>query len=361
MTYAKWMITTVSLLVFFASAIIGLNLWDDWYGVRFMLFSGKQDITRTLYPNGLNQHMFGVERILRNPEKFDSLLFGSSRVSVIDTSAIPVGRFYNMSYPQGLPAEHLSIIKALLNKGVEIKNVMIGLDEFSFNMSEAEHRKQLSTVMHPDVNGPNRTAIFAMFFFTKPRLSRFELWINKVVRGKTRGEFLIDHNGLNLSWKEKEKALHMTGKPLFQYEAQKYAPVKYDEAKMIEAFNAISEMVALSKKNGFSLIFFVAPIYHKVYLQNADALKNVKEKLAQITDYYDFSGFNAVTLDEMNYYDVSHYRYGIGDMMIKRIYDEAGMNIPDAFGVRVTKENIGRHILNQQRELETYKIRHAVR
>ena len=354
MTSKKWLITTLFLIMLFAALVVAVNFYVDHHAVRLSLFSGNKEINQTIYPDGINQHMFNPERIFRNPEKFDSFLFGSSRVAVIDVSKIPSGRFYNMTYSQALPAQHLAILKAFLQRGVKIKSVVIGLDEFCFSLPAAAHQKHLLRIMHPDVNGPNRAAIFAMYFFRKPNIKELTLWKDRVLFDKMEGRFIMNNQGLNLLWLEKEKNIDATGKPIFEYDIKKYEPITYGRNEMDEAFAAIKELMELSRKHHFSITFFITPFYSNLYLNNAEALMDVKERLAQLTDYYDFSGFNSTTTSNMNYYEESHYRYRVGDMIIKRIFGGGAVDVPDDFGVLVTRENVGRHVKQQKRELEQY-------
>ena len=65
--------------------------------------------------------MFNPELIFRSPKRFDSFLFGSSRVGVIDVNKIPAGKFYNMSYSVGMLSQHLAILKAFVQKGNQDK------------------------------------------------------------------------------------------------------------------------------------------------------------------------------------------------------------------------------------------------
>ena len=80
----------------------------------------------------------------------------------------------------------------------------------------------------------------------------------------------------------------------------------------------------------------------------------VKQKLASIIDFYDFSGLNSVTRNNLNYYEEDHYRYLVGNMIVKRIFGCGNINVPDDFGVLVTKNNVNEHITKQRWELENY-------
>ncbi|PKN85546.1 MAG: hypothetical protein CVU51_08645 [Deltaproteobacteria bacterium HGW-Deltaproteobacteria-1] len=363
MSYLKWLITTLFLILIFAALVVAVNFYVDHHGVRLSLFGGSREIhqDQVIYPDGINQHMFNPELVFRNPEKFDSFLFGSSRTSVIHVEKIPEGRFYNMSYSLGLPTQHLAILKAFVKRGIKIKRVIIGLDEIAFAMPPAATQKHLVRIMHPDIGGPGRLELFGMYFFRKPDLEELGRWYDRVVLGKMNGRIITTPRGLNLVWMEKDRIIEKAAKPVFYFDAGPYKPVTYDQKKMDEAFQSIEELVALAQAHHFQLTFFISPIYSKLYLNNAEALLTAKARLAQITDYYDFSGFNSVTTNPVNYYEEVHYRYRVGDMIIARIFGVDVATLPKDFGVLVTKQNVGQHLENQKRELEQYLKSHSLK
>jgi len=56
----------------------------------------------------------------------------------------------------------------------------------------------------------------------------------------------------------------------------------------------------------------------------------------------------------MNYYEEVHFRYRVADMVIKRIFGAGTADVPDDFGVLVTKETIDQHLAEQQQDLDRY-------
>jgi hypothetical protein len=77
-----------------------------------------------------------------------------------------------------------------------------------------------------------------------------------------------------------------------------------------------------------------------------------KKRLAQITDFYDFSGINSITKDPFNYYETSHYRVFIGEMMLARMFEnDKNITVPEDFGDLVTKSNIDIHIKKLKSQL----------
>jgi len=353
MTYRKWLIATLLLTLTFAVLTVIVNMVVDHHAVRLSLFSGKKEIRRTVYPDGINQHIFNPEYVFRRPDEFDSFLFGSSRTSQIDVAKISAGKFYNMSYSLGIPAQHLAIVKAFLKKGIKIKFIVVGLDDFCFNLARPDCEGTLIRIMHPEAEGPGRLKIFFSYFFRKPERLELSRWKNRVLKGDMKGAFTLNSEGLVLGWSDKDRFIEQTGKPVFEYKTSKYKPFVYNRKKLYDALVVIEELTLLARDHNFKLIFFINPFYEQIYINNAEPLFRVKERLAKLTDYYDFSGFNTITTNPLNYYEESHYRFRVGDMIIDRIFGD-GKNTPDGFGFLVTAQNVESHLKKQKNELEKY-------
>jgi hypothetical protein len=357
MNCAKWLKIVLFFFILFLSAVVFFNFYLDTYGIRFSLLTPDKNNNANYitYATTINSHIFNSEYIFRNPDHFDSFIFGSSFTSVINPAKINTGKFYNMSYSIGLPAEHLAIIKAFLQKRIRIKSVIIGLDEFSFRISPKEHENQLLRIMHPYITGKSLLSIFYLYYFRTPQLFELANGKDRLLFGKQEDKFISDKNGLWLSWLNLEKKIIASGKPIFVHKAFTYNPFNYDKKLTNEVFTQIEEMIALSKKNKFSLIFFFNPIHSEEYLNCALGLIPIKERLASITDFYDFSGFNSVTTNNLNYYEDGHYRYLVGDIIIRRIFGCGNVvNVPKDFGVFVTKKNVNEHIKKQKMEMGKY-------
>jgi hypothetical protein len=356
MNYSRWLKITTLFTAFLLMLIVVLNISIDTYGVYSSLFNINKNkkISHAIFPVELNQRIYIPELIFCNPERFDSFLFGTSRVSVIDTSKITTGRFYNMSYPQGVLAEHLAIIKTFLHKGIKIKNVIIGLDEFTFISRMREHEDQLLTIMHPDVSGKSPATIFLKYFLRVPRPFELSNGFKFLIKNNAELKAKINDAGLNLGWLNKEKEIDAAGKPLFLNEPFLYSPFIFNRQLVNEVFTQIDEMKILAKQNNFSLIFFFNPIYAQRYASYATGFLPIKEELAKHTDFYDFSGFNSVTTNNFNYYEEHHYRYLIADMIVQRIFRNGNISVPDDFGILVTKNNVLIHINKQRLEMGKY-------
>ena len=349
----KWLITIITFTGILFSIAVLLNFYIDTYGIRTSLFSMGGKTGETKFVQGINERIFNVEYIFRHPDKYDSFLFGSSRTGLINVGKINSDNFYNMSYNGGIPSEHLMIIKSFLKKGVKIKLVFIGLDEFSFSRTHFENEKLLLRQMHPYITGKSLAGIFSLYYFRMPQL--FELAdLKDMLLSNEQYRFILDNNGTNLGWMNIEKKIITSGKPSYTDKNITYDPFKYNGTIIAHVFSQIKELISLSKKYDFRLIFFFNPVRGPIYINYASNLIPIKEKLASITDFYDFSGFNYITTNNINYYDDSHYRYFVGDMIAERIFGHGKINVFDDFGILVTSKNVDDHNKKQKIELEKY-------
>ena len=93
-------------------------------------------------------------------------------------------------------------------------------------------------------------------------------------------------------------------------------------------------------------MIFINPIHKTSYLaNNITNFNKFKKELSQFTDYYDFSGLNKITTDNLMYYETSHYRVKVGDMIINEIFNSKHKNYGcNSFGAYVTAYNIDAHL-----------------
>lgn len=341
--YGKWLARAVLLTGLIVSAFAAFNLYADTYGIRWTYYSmilGGEDPAVVRTGMELNQHLYKPAYILAHPGRFDSFLFGSSRAGVIDVASIPGGRYYNMNYAAGLPAEHLEILKVLLARGVPVRNVVVALDEFSFQIRPSEHRKELLRIPHPLVTGESWLTLFGRYFLRVPE--GFEVTgAARKLRGKSRVHpFEMDNRGMMRIWGAFEAAVEKDPEayrrsPVFREELPSYGGLHIPETVA-----ALAEMADLAQRHRFRLILFVNPIHWRVYLKSAAGLQAFKRDLAKVHPFYDFSGLGPVTTDNRNYYETSHYRYGVGKRIVERIFREDPAGSPDDFGRYVTADNV---------------------
>jgi hypothetical protein len=120
----------------------------------------------------------------------------------------------------------------------------------------------------------------------------------------------------------------------------KLAPkIWYQEDNVEQNLLALASIQALADEHGFEIEIFFNPMHYKTYLANDwSMLRRFKRGLAKRFEFYDFSGFNAVTLDDRYWVETSHYTIQAGDRMIASLL--ADEQIASRFGHRLDQAGL---------------------
>ena len=306
-------------LAFSSVILLGLityNLSMDTYGV----FGGIYQVPRA----EVAQHFVKMRYLLEKHPEYDAFLFGSSRVGNIHVDKINNGlKYYNMTYANGVPKEWLDDIKQLFSSGYTPRQIVIGLDDFSFKMDPRSHAMDFQMLYYQEHNlrsyiayllrlpGKHDFADYRNIYDIYGTGSVFHPWADEAIEKDVQAHI---HN-------EKFSCpSHVTGD------------------RMSECLQELREIKALCDEHGVELIVFINPIHYVTYLDSGvDEFNLFKKQLVEITNYYDFSGKNKITTDNYNYYETSHYRPMVGDMIIARIFHGTSEKEGGAY---VTKNNI---------------------
>ncbi len=351
----RWFYTALGIMVF-ALAIVGLaNYLLDPYGLFRKDFSWQ-----FVEPNS---NFIKVRHVTEHPDRYDCFVFGSSRVSNIDVRTIKNFRCYNMTCNGGLPYEFLNNLRYMLKKGVSMKLVLVGLDDFSFKTNPAERLTQPLRHPYPPVLNQHLAPFYLRYLFSlhaQHIMSPVVKGYLAKIRGKTEMPIYYDipNTGQILAPAVdkfiEEHAEEYRRDPRFE---EKIESVTGDNMK--GAVDDLTQMVNLLKAHGIRSIFFINPPYKNWFLNlNLDEFGRFEKELAGLTDFYDFSGLNSITRDAYNFYNPSHYRLPIGNVMLARMLDYEATPVPADFGVLVTSENVEAH-LQQLREQVAAEVHSA--
>jgi hypothetical protein len=273
---------------------------------------------KNIRDNGVepNKNYIKMRYILDNPGKFDSYLFGSSRVYAIDVSTIKGARWYNMTYSVGLPKEHFENLTVLIHSKIVPDTVLIGVDDIACRVDPQGHHQDLMRMPYPKEAMQNKTAYY-----------RFLInYFNPAVFDSL--PVIISHKGENASFR---KQFYENGG--FYYSAERMArkPDYWENAVGItEPFSYgienvirdIQSIIDLCNKNNIKLILFTHPLHKLTYEKAVEyGYIDFLMRLSDITDYYNFSGINDVTTNNDNYFETIHYKQNVGDLIIDAIFN----------------------------------------
>lgn len=277
-----------------------------------------------------NKNFLKTEYVIRHPEKFDAFLFGSSRVSSIHTDKIEGYRCYNMTYSEGVPKEHLDDLRAMLEGGVRPRMVMVGVDCISYMIDPEEHKNSPLRCPYP-MNRRERAEFYLEYL--EPITAVKSLWTTYFEPRAVSYDRTIYETGWTLDYGVES---HMDWS-----EAKADWTVLYAD-RTPQALEEIRQLKELCDDNGIRLIVFTNPMHQLTYQKAMEnGYREFLAGLAQVTDYYNFSGINGVTTDNGYYLETSHYKPEVGDMILEAIFEgKVDEELEEqGFGYYVTKEN----------------------
>ncbi len=93
-----------------------------------------------------NEHSLKVHYILQNNQSFNSFLFSNSKGGALHFNQLNTksNTWYNMTYSLGTPEEFYDDMILFLKNNVQLKNIVVGLDEGAIYERASSHKNQAS-------------------------------------------------------------------------------------------------------------------------------------------------------------------------------------------------------------------------
>ncbi len=313
----------------FAAVILG-------FFITFNVVIDPYNIFHYEYPrnNGIeaNKNFIKMRYILNHKDKFDSLLFGSSRAGFTDVEALPDGKYYNMCSSEALPAEHVRLLKILIKHGFVPKNVTVMVDDIScFVDPEGMHKTMLFRTPYPD------DTIGDWFDFYVKYCDILTTWeAYKQIRD-------YEPNDPEYTERFRRSGSEKLNTPSsFHDENEVGYWADYYNLRIDEAIGDIRELKRICDENGITLRIMTNPLYFKTYQRDIEnGYLDYLYALAGEVDYWNFSSFSDISLDEHNYYETSHFTPAVASMMMDVVYNgNTDDNLwSQGFGVKVDAAN----------------------
>ncbi len=328
MSGQKWLMVVSFVLMFNMSLLAIINYVVD----PFFIFQSKVFEKKIQ----MNERFVKVDYLKKNYQKYNSYLFGSSRIGVIEPKVfeqyIPKSRFYNFTLSSANFYDYLKHLEYFVNENYEIKTLVLQLDIDNMNNYGTDSSDYLS-LLHPDVVDGSLAFFYGRYlfgFFPLNLQSKIEVNLEKELRKP----YDLEIGSWKLPLLEKkliENARQYVAK-VKRFHLQNRRVIQY--SKKDEDTKALKKIVDLCEKKGIKLYVFTTP--HNKNMMDTFVLKDYKKYLndiAVLTDFYDFSGYNSITNNNTNYYEISHYRPHVGKLIAGRIFNNKQLDIPTDFGI----------------------------
>ncbi len=115
-----------------------------WAGVYFLVFALNCLVDPLWYFQGnrltdrnfaFNERLSKLNQLLRAPDQYDCLIFGSSRATLLPASAFEGFRCFNLSFSGGQVEDFLAFAEYLRHVGMRPRLIIVGVDGFNFQSS----------------------------------------------------------------------------------------------------------------------------------------------------------------------------------------------------------------------------------
>ena len=307
----------------------------------------------------MNERFMKIEYLEENKNKYNSYMFGSSRIGTTPPNIIDKyfenAKFYNFTVSGANFYDYLTHLKYFIKNEYPIKNLYLQIDiDNMTNFSWAESNYLVK--YHP--------------FILEQSLNKYYLlYLTGLFPFNIKGKIIENINQKDLVgyyletgiWTRpiKEKKIQENPEKFIKEEisfnVQNKRMIKNTQFE--NNSKALKEIVDLCLENNINLIIFTTP--HNKNMMDSFIVEDYLKFLKMIsiyTDFYDFTGYNTITTENINYYESSHYRENVGRLIAAKIFNDKSVKVPEDFGVLVTKDNIDEHLENLRKQIKEYDL-----
>jgi hypothetical protein len=347
----KWIKIFFGLSLFSMLFVGGINYIVDPFNIFHTKFFKEQF--------QINERFMKIEYLEENKNKYNSYMFGSSRIGTTPPNIIDKyfkdSKFYNFTISSANLYDYLMHLKYFLKNNYPIRNLYLQIDIDNMN-SYSRSKSDYLSKLHPFVEEETLQSYYLSYLF-----GFFPFNIEGKIKSNINQKDPIGYFIETGIWTRPLKEQRIKENPIkfiqeeISFNVQKKRTLKNMELK--NNSNALKEIVDLCTLNNINLIVFTTP--HNKNMMDSFIIKDYLEFLKMIssfTSFYDFTGYNSVTTKNINYYESSHYREKVGILIAARIFNDKEVEVPQDFGVLVTKDNVDEHLENLRKQIEEYDL-----
>jgi peptidoglycan/xylan/chitin deacetylase (PgdA/CDA1 family) len=303
----------------------------DWYGY---------DIT-----NNPRLAKFGY--LEAHHQDYNAYILGSSKSSSLDPERLnqyyPDARFYNLMM-YGANYTHMEDSLRYLADNYEVRHIVIalGISEITdFGL----HQEDIKLRFHAAPAGEALLPFYARFLGLNPQygMDKFAAWLSRdqLPSPSPVDVFLPEKGVYNKVRRDQENIVN-----LYSYAARigdgsfLRGPDAVNLASLDDCLAALQRMKDFCAERGISWQVVSTPNYClEIQSYDPNLIAAYWTRMAEITEYWNFSGYNALSGDPRFFYDTIHFRNLTGEMVLGRMFADDTVYVPEDFGVYVTADN----------------------
>lgn len=298
-----------------------------------------------------NERYLKIEFLKNNKNRFNTYLFGSSRIGTTDPSVIetylPGSKAYNMSVSAANLQDYIRHLKYFIKNSYPVHTVYLQLD-LQDMLYFGHSRDDYLLRFHPDVSQENRFSYYWKYLTIIPMFNiKGKILQNLTPDNKTYVDYDIDNSGMWFMY-EKEEQIQSDPEQYIDQEISFHHKTTRswgaNHSQYTNIINGIQEISMLCRNNNVHFILFLSPLNHAILdMFKIDDVLLFLEDISKIHGYWFFSDYNTLTCDNHFYYEAGHYRGVLGRRIAGRIFHDMTMTIPADFGFYIQKNQFGQY------------------
>ncbi|MFF2887395.1 polysaccharide deacetylase family protein [Paenibacillus sp. NPDC057967] len=343
MKLRKWLIAFVASLVLAATVVAGFNMVVDPFGVF-----GDKVLKWHSYNMVNNPRVAKIGYLDQYHERYNSYIIGGSKSSSISPELLNKyygddAKFYSMLMYGGDFHDYEKTLYYLVDE-YKPKNIVVhmSLQELShFNEKATDFKQSL----HAKVSGDSKFSFYLDYLKLNPSYgyAKLEGYAKRAVDSFEYSQFIPETGVYNKVKRDAEKVDDLEA--YMQANKAAFAPFGKLEASALDKnVEALARMKAYTESHGATFRLITGATSEQELLSyDMEDLKAYWTKLAEVTDFWDFSGYTPISGDPRYFYDTMHYRNTLGSMMLGYIFQDDSVYVPSGFGQLTTKDNVAEH------------------
>jgi hypothetical protein len=306
-----------------------------------------------------NQRFHKIKYLEKNFYKYNSYLIGGSRIAAIRPEwiekYIPDSKFYNLFVSGATGYDNLRHVKYII-ENYKAKHIVMQISLDDMVRYTGPDGRTLETELHYRVSGKNIISFYLPYLNPGYAMLSKKLKYALGIEPTDNLKILVEESG-ERHYRHEEKLIAQDHKKYIENEPTFHRAEKQARGtKLKEMIEDLREIQRLCDLHHVSLLLLITPHHHQMMnsFDTEDCLAFMQE-LSEISPFWDFSGYNSVTTDDRNYYESSHYRITVVKYILARVFNDAAVNVPEDFGVSVTKDNIEEHLKQLFENITDYR------
>jgi hypothetical protein len=288
-------------------------------------------------------------------KEYDGILIGSSRATFINQNDFYQMNIYNYALDSIYPFEYKSYIDfAKRVHGGEFKYIIIGAD---FYNTQKPNGIKFKNPAHYISNSTTPIYRYKMLFSMdslKKSLENIEANLSQ------KSPIYYNRDNIKFRPRVSEEERIIAYKRHLKIHIQSFLKGNYQ--KNPDYIRILRELKESNPNTKF--IIYTSPISANLLvsiIQKGERLDDFKQWLNDMVDIfgevYHFMTINSITKNLQNYPDDDHFYPYIGTLLANKISKKKNINIPNDFGILLTKKNINKYLKSFEKELKQFKIR----